>query len=655
MRILPASSSGFAEPKSVEVPECKSSEPAIKVTLVNTPLKVDALCRKLDKYKGFIGFDTEVVGPLLKGRDFVNITRSCLLGLSLSFEDGKNYYVPFRHKGNCVTHAELAQICTRIQWRAAHSKVWAHNAKFDHQVMAMAGFPMERLLCSMIAAWLITGKNKGIGLKPLALQHFDRECPEYDPSISHKTGDAVKVYAGHDSRNTLQLGCHYRTLLEGRGGWDWFITECDFTTILAEMKLQGMRLDHGKLRGVRFQATKELNRIKAEWDSDAPDISITSSKQLQELFTDGTWTIHGQTDTGAVSTGKKAMEWNALNAKTLAGRRLAELRLEYQEVSKIVTTYTDGLIEESLQWLDEKLHPDLFHFGTVTGRLASANPNIQNQPVHGSWAARVRACFIPEEGMEFTAADYSQVELRYFAEYCGKSLFAMFMDNQDLHQRTADAMNISRKDAKTVNFGFLLYGGGPDKLAEDLGCSSKEATLKIKALHAEYPEVEEWRQHVLEVVKGRGTNPWAKTLAGRIRYFPELNPAFLKRDNPDEYKRLAKKYRAGCLRRGKKPTATGLEWSVRGRGERLVVNYLIQGGARDLLVLGMNKYRRRAPAAFTIITTVHDEVLTQHPIGRGEEARALLQSCLESAGPMLGLKVPILAEPKTGSTWAEVK
>jgi DNA polymerase-1 len=416
-----------------------------------------------------------------------------------------------------------------------------------------------------------------------------------------------------------------------------------------------MRLDKPKLRGLRYQAQKDMNRIQADWINQCGNVSITSAKQLQALFEEGTWTPHGVTDGGQLSTGSAAMKWNVKNGNG-AGPALAQLRLDYQEVSKIVTTYTDGLIEEATQWQDGKLHPDLFHFGTVTGRLASANPNIQNQPAHGSWAKSVRECFIPDAGMEFTSADYSQVELRYFAEYCGESLLAAFMDDgADLHQRTADAMNITRLQAKTVNFGFLLYGGGPDKMAEDLGCSRAEAEKKIQALADEYPEVKEWTEHVLTVVKGRGTNPWCKTMAGRVRYFPELNPAYLMKTDPIEYTRLAKKYRAGCKRRGTKPSATGLEWSVRGRGERLVVNYLIQGGARDLLVLGMNEYRRRAPLDFTIVTTVHDEVLTQHPAGRGEEARDLLQACLESAGPTLGLTVPILADPKTGSNWSEVK
>ena len=625
----------------------------IKVTLVNTPLKVDALCRKLDKTTGYIGFDTEVAGPLLRGRDFVNITYAALLGISLAFEDGKCYYIPFRHKGNNASFMDLHQIASRLQHQAKQHHLWAHNAKFDHQVMSMAGYPLTGLLDSMVAAWLVTGSSYGIGLKHLADKILGRKSPEYDPSISHKTGDAVKIYAGHDALNTLELGLHFLNAME-TGQVEWFVEECIFAHSLADMKLAGFRLDRNRLQELREEAQKEQNQLQHTWNELCPDISITSSKQQQALFEEGIWVPHGTTDGGQHATGGTTMQWNVLNAKG-DGKRLAQLKLNYQEVAKIVTTYTDGLIEEALQWSDKRLHPDLFHFGTVTGRLASANPNIQNMPAHGSYAAKVRACFIPDAGMEFTSADYSQVELRYFADYCGSSLAEAFIEGADLHQRTADAMGITRSQAKTVNFGFLLYGGGPDKMAEDLGCSRKEADEKIEALQAEYPEVAKWKEWVLTVVRGRGTNPWAKTLAGRIRYFPELNPDYLKTTDPVEYQRLNKKYEAGCRRRGKKPGATGLEWSIRGRGERLVINYLIQGGARDLLVLGMNKYRATAPPAYTIVTTVHDEVLTQHPIGCGTHACDLLKSALESAGPTLGLKVPIVAEPVTGRNWSEVK
>ena len=628
----------------------------IKVVLANTALKVETLLKKLRLYQGDIGFDTEVAGPQLRGRDFVNITYSCLLGLSLAFEDGKTYYVPIRHKGNNASFMDLHNIATELQRAAKEARVWAHNAKFDHQVMTMAGYPLHGLLCSMIAAWLVLGKNKGIGLKQLAQDILGRRSPEYDPGIAHQTGDQVKQYAGHDALNTLELGRHFRPLMAEKEQASWFLEECDFTHHLADMKLSGMRLDKPALRGVRYRAEKELNGIHERWKKLAPHISITSSLQLQVLFDEGIWVPHGMTAGGAHSTAGPAMKWNVLNGRG-DGKKLAQLRLEYQEVSKIVTTYTDGLLEEALQWQDKKLHPDLFHFGTVTGRLASANPNIQNQPAHGTWAKSVRECFIPDPGMEFTSADYSQVELRYFAEYCGGGILEAFCEGADLHQKTADAMGIERAQAKMVNFGFLLYGGGPDKLATELGCSKKEAEEKIEALHAEYPEVEAWRQKVITTVTGRGPLPWCRTMAGRLRYIPELNADYMKANFPLEYQQLANKYRAGARARGKKATATGLEWSIRSRGQRLVVNYLVQGGSRDLLVLGMNRYMTHPDRAsdMTLVTTVHDEVLTQNQIGDGEQARRVLKESLESAGPALGLTVPLVAEPVTGKTWADVK
>jgi DNA polymerase-1 len=335
-----------------------------------------------------------------------------------------------------------------------------------------------------------------------------------------------------------------------------------------------------------------------------------------------------------------------------------------------VSTYTDGHLEEAAQWADKKLHADLFHFGTVTGRLSCSNPNLQNQPARGTWATKIRECFIPDPGMMFTAADYSQVELRYFADYCGGTLLEAFLRGEDLHEMTATALKTSRQQAKTVNFGFLLYGGGPDKLAKELGLSSDQAQEKIKDLHAQYPEVDAWRSKVIEavggvvewsgtgenkIVGGRGPIPWAKTRAGRVREFPELNPDLLRDTDPAEYLRLMNKYKGKCKQRGKKPTTIGAWMSIRSRGERLLVNYLVQGGSRDLLVDGMTYYAKHAPPRFDIIMTVHDEVLTQHPIGAEGEAASLLKTSLEQAGSTLGLRVPIVAEPKSGYTWAETK
>ena len=623
----------------------------MKLILANTDLKVNKLIKRLDESTGDIGFDTEVSGPLLRGRDFVNISHSVLLGLSVAFEDEECYYLPMRHKGNNASFMQLHEVCTRLQTHAKHRRVWAHNAKFDHQVMIQAGYPMVGMLDSMVAAWLATGKNKGIGLKELSASILGRKSPEYDPAISSRSGAEVLEYACHDALNTLQLGQHF-----DRSDDDWFFQECDFTYLLAKMKLQGIAIDRDELKAIREEGRYSLSQLQHLWETIIGEVSITSSKQLQILFEEGIWKEHGRTSTGAYSTNKEAIT-HQLTAAGSDGRALAQLRLDFQAVSKVVSTYTDGLIEEALQWRDKKLHPDLHHFGTVTGRLSSTHPNIQNQPSHGDWAQKIKSCFTPDPGMQFTSADYSQVELRYFADYCGGNLLEAFLQEKDLHQVTADTMGISRDQAKTVNFGFLLYGGGPRKLAGLLGVDEADAQRQIVLLQAGYPEIEVFRRKVIDGVSNRGPIPWCKTRAGRIRYIPELSPLAWRDHDYDAYAAAC----ASLLKKYGDMSEHRLQRSIRSKGERLVINYLVQGGSRDLMLIGMNDYQKTIEEcsyvypSYSIITTVHDEVLTQHPDGDGETARELLKQCLEGAGKTLGLRVPIVAEPKTGNNWYEAK
>lgn len=638
----------------------------MKTVLANTPLKVGRLLKRLDKAiadeSGFVGFDTEIEAPLLRGRDFVNRSYSALLGLSIAFEDDTAYYLPLRHKGNNASFMDLHNVCTQLEKLAHTGRLWAHNAEFDYGVMKRAGYDLEGLRCSKLAAWLVTGKNKGIGLKLLAREVLGRTSPDYDPHIGKQTAAEVLEYACHDAVNTRELGAHYFAILEKRNAVNWFDTECAFGRVLAEMQAQGINLDRKKLVEIRRDADAVRTAARQRWEELAPDVSITSSKQLQQLFAEGLWRTERKTKTGNYSTDAETMKEQV--TKGTPGAALAQARMDFQEVTKIVNTYTDGLIEEALQWADKKLHPDLFHLGTVTGRLSSSNPNIQNQPAHGDWSTKIRECFIPDAGFEFTSADYSQIELRYFADYCKGNLLQAFVDGKDLHVETGEAMGVGRDGGKTVNFGFLLYGGGPKKLARTVGAPESEGEELQGRLQSKYPRIEAWRKHVVKVAENRGPIPWVKTRAGRVRYIPELQPEQWKARDPEGYGALARhlvsKYGLGPDAYkprffGGRQVRSKVNSAIYSRGKRLVVNYLVQGGSRDLLALAMVRYRERAPEGFSLVTTVHDEVLTQHPIGRGEEARALLKECMESVASQLGLKVPVLAEPQTGSTWAAVK
>ena len=629
----------------------------MKLRLVNTPLSEGKFLEHLKdvwKGEGQVGFDTESVAPLLRGRrnQFINVTHSALLGLSIAFEDETCYYLPVRHKGNNTSASTLARTWKALTLLAGKGRLWAHNAKWDHQVALREGVALEGLQDSMVAAWLQTGRNSGIGLKDLALEILGRGSPAFF-QMQDKTGKEVLEYACHDALNTLQLGAFFTKDWDAKQ-WDWFRTECRFAHSLAEMKLLGVGLDADKLTGIAEQARAEQSAVLREWDTLAPGISISSAKQLQVLFDEGQWRSEKMTRTGQNSTARNAMLYQIENETP--GKRLAELRLHFQEVSKILGTYTEGLIEEAYQWADKRLHPDLHHFGTVTGRLSSSNPNIQNQPSHGKYAEAIKSCYIPSPGMAFTSADYSQVELRYFADYCGGKLLEAFLEGADLHQVTADALGVERSVGKTINFGFLLYGGGPQKMADLIRTDFMGAKRAIAKLQRQYPEIEQWRQFVIEKTLARATIlPMVRTKAGRIRYIPELNPEAFMANLPDGQQEKMWADMAAKYDLSPQMDRERLKKSVFSRGKRLVVNYLVQGGCRDILVLGMDKYRREAPKGFRLVTTVHDEVLTEHPIGKEKEAQEFLKYALESVGKDLKLRVPLIAEPKSGSDWSKVK
>ena len=635
----------------------KAKKQGLKLTLVNTPLQekkfLDVLPTLVEDGKP-IGYDVETVAPNLRNRrsDFGRILDASLIGFSVGTTTGRGWYIPVSHpKSNCSYDTIYKTLDHVAEW-ASQGLVWAHNAEYEHQVMQLFGRPLPGLRCSKVAAWLVTGKHTGIGLKQLAKEILGRHSPEYIRDMAMRPAAEVLQYAGHDAVNTVELGEYFLERMSD-GMRAWFETECKFGHLLAQIKAHGIGLDIDGLRKVEAMLQEDLETILEQWRKEVPNVSITSTKDLQQLFANGQWYTKTKTAGGAYSVTASTM--NEQIAEGTPGAHLAELRLEFQKKAKLRGTYTNGLIEEALQWPDRRLHPDLHHTGTVTGRLSSSNPNIQNQPSHGELAKAIKACYIPSPGCMFTSADYSQVELRYFADQCGGPLLEAFTQGKDLHQMTADALNIERALGKTINFGFLLYGGGPRKMADLLQCSMGQATNAIKRLNDKYPEIEAWRAYVLEEVRKRpAVVPYVDTVAGRRRYIPELKAEeYLAGMTLVEQRKLWKdftaKYNLGEYDRGK------LVKMLESRGARLVVNTIVQGSCRDLLVAAMVRYWEKAPEGFSLVTTVHDEVLTEHPIGMEEKGQGLLQWAMESVGPNFGLTVPLVAEPTSGMKWSELK
>lgn len=604
-----------------------------------------------------IGLDTEAVGPARRyskanPKPFLNMGYAAIQGISLAFENEHCYYLPLRHRGPNADWAWAEEVLGLLR----DKKVWAHNVKFDVGLLEKEGFCVEGIhwYDSMLAAWLAFCKTSGIGLKVLAQELLQRESPEWRGSLVDKTAAEVLEYVCHDALNTLQIG----ELL-----WGKHLTEKQQRALvnletpmaieLSRMERDGMRLDIDKLEktmGSKAEAAQKT--AQDQWDKLFPERLWSSIKDLQELFEEGSLAEQGTTKTGAYKTDVGVMEWNIAHG-TPAQAEIAELILTLREVSKVKGTYVDGLREELRQWSDRRLRPELNQMGTRTGRFSSANPNIQNQLSHGEYAPLLKQCYVADPGWLFVSADYAQIELRLFAELAGGTLLQAYLDGADLHQRTADSIGGTRDQGKTFNFGFLIYGGGPNKAAREFGWDLQTAKEALEGAAREYPEAGAFRNKVISIVEQREPVPFVQTKTGRRRLVPELQPLAWQRSDPEAYRKKAK-HLSGKY--GIDPNNTRrVNGAIRNSGERIAVNTIVQGSAADLAKVAMVDFAWHTDRRVAkLVTMVHDEILCTAHQDHAETISMKLKECMEGAGPKLGYKVPIIAEPAIGKNWGEV-
>jgi DNA polymerase-1 len=306
---------------------------------------------------------------------------------------------------------------------------------------------------------------------------------------------------------------------------------------------------------------------------------------------------------------------------------VAQRVLDYRQLSKLKGTYIDAL-PQLIKPETGRLHTTFNQAGAATGRLSSSNPNLQNIPIRTEEGREIRAAFIPEDGWELLAADYSQIELRLLAHMSQDPvLVESFRKGEDIHTRTAaevfkvDPLMVNsdmRRAAKAVNFG-IVYGQTPFGLAQTLCIDRKEAELYIRRYFERYAGVREFIDRTIDEVRQAGV---AKTLLGRRRPIPDM----LSR-NP----------------------------SARNFAERTAVNTPLQGTAADLIKLAMirvsqlfekNKMRSR------MLLQVHDELVFETPPEEKEELEKLVKDAMENVYP---LSVPLLVEVGSGPNWRDAK
>jgi DNA polymerase-1 len=394
-------------------------------------------------------------------------------------------------------------------------------------------------------------------------------------------------------------------------------------TVLADMQIAGFKADKDKLNELSGALSAGIKRLEGEIHALAGhEFNIGSPKQLGVvLFEELGLPVAKKTKTG-YSTDADVL------AK-LAGRHvIIEKILEYRALAKLKSTYIDGLLAV-INEKTGKIHSSFKQTVTTTGRISSADPNLQNIPVRTEAGRNIRRVFIAESD-EYTlmAADYSQIELRVLAHMADdKRMLEAFANDEDIHAITASecfgvpldlVSDEMRRRAKAVNFG-IVYGIGDFSLAQDLGVTRKEAKSYIENYLATYSGIAVFMKKAVESARESG---FALTLMGRRRYIPEL---------------------------------TSPNFQLRAFGERAAMNAPIQGSAADIIKIAMVRVHRalgeKAPKS-KLILQVHDELIVQAHQSERESVAAILKEEMESAYP---LKVKLVADVKAGKSWYDTK
>lgn len=402
----------------------------------------------------------------------------------------------------------------------------------------------------------------------------------------------------------------------------YYDVELPLVRVIASMQELGFTLDTEELR--RFGAMLQTRLEDAEekiYSAAGQEFNINSPKQLGTVLFEKLKIPGGKKTKSGYSTKADVLE--KLSAKYPIVRDV----LEYRSYQKLKSTYCDSLAE-LVNPKTNRIHSIFNQMGTVTGRLSSAEPNMQNIPTRTELGRELRKMFSAKDGCVLVDADYSQIELRVLAHLSqDEAMIEAFRSGADIHAVTASKIlgipidkltKEQRASAKAVNFG-IVYGMGEYTLSQDLGISFREAKKYMDEYFSKYHGVREYMDNLKKYAHEHG---YVKTLMNRIRYIPELNAS---------------------------------NAAMRSYGERAAMNTPVQGTAADIIKLAMVRvYDRlkREQLSARLILQVHDELIVEAPIDEVDKVKEILRTEMENA---IKLDVPLIVDMSSGKSWYDAK
>ena len=589
------------------------------------------------KTRGWVAVDTETTG--------LDDMIAELVGICLCVEVGEACYIPLNHKvgdddlfgGNKLAKNQISlddalDLLKPILEDPAIIKV-GQNIKYDMKILSRYNINISPVDDTMLLSYSLHGGAHNHGMDSLSNRYLNH-TPISIKSIlgsgkSAITFDQVPIseainYAAEDADITLRLWKFFKPQLHKNNVTKVYESlERPLVPVLADMERNGIKVDRDTLSQMSNSFAQKMAGLEAEiFQLAGRNFNVGSPKQLGEVLFDELEIPGGKRGkTGAYATGAEILE-----DLTVEGYELPSKVLDWRQLSKLKSTYTDAL-QDHINIETGRVHTSYSMAGTSTGRLSSTDPNLQNIPIRSEDGRKIREAFICEEGSILLSLDYSQIELRILAQIAElDALKEAFFQGQDIHALTASQMfdvplegmdPMIRRQAKAINFG-IIYGISGYGLARNLRIPRKEAQSFIDKYFERFPGIKDYMESTVNFAKENG---YVETLFGRRIHTPEINT------------------------RG--PQA--------GFSKRAAINAPIQGTAADVIRRAMI----RMPEAIAglpakMLLQVHDELLFEVSRDAVDETILVVKEIMENAAmPAIEMDVPLIVDAGQGRNWAE--
>ena len=583
----------------------------------------DTLFERLSTEKRF-AFDTETTS--------LDYRIAQIVGFSVAFDAQDAYYVPLAHDYEGAPEqlnreVILAQIKPILEDESV--KKIGHHLKYDTHVLENHGIHLAGwYFDTMLASYVLNSVATRHGMDDVARLYLSHLTTTYEQvagkGAKQKTFNQIPLetaahYAAEDAHVTYRL---YEVLSGKLQAHPELVNilhniEVPVARVLTQMEENGIELDLAFLDQLGGEFANTMQDLENQiMEIAGESFNVSSPKQVGEVLFEKLGLKGGKkTTTGQYSTSESVLE--------KIEHPIAQLILEYRGLSKLKSTYTDGLCKQANPDT-HRVHTSYHQALTATGRLSSTDPNLQNIPIRAEIGRQIRKAFVAPEGRILLAADYSQIELRLMAHLSqDEALLDAFIHGQDVHRRTAaevlgipleEVTNDQRRQAKAVNFG-LLYGMSEFGLIRQLGFTRQESQDYIKQYFHRYPGIYDYMQRTRQVALEQG---FVETLLGRRLYTPDIDARNM---------------------------------MVRKAAERAAINAPLQGSAADIIKMAMIEVDKMLPKdQAKMLLQVHDELVFEVDEDIADELAPKLAEVMQS---VLQISVPLVVEVGKGKNWDE--